>query len=82
MSRNRRNTEIQDQEDQEQNITVQNEPPATLWSNFDSFWSMCIKNGTPFIKSACIEHLKAIGVWDKPDEWIKGVQNFGIDLEK
>ena len=55
---------------------------ATKWPNFDTFWATCIKNGSQIVKDACIAHLKAIGAWENPEDWVSGVRHFGIDFEE
>ena len=62
--------------------TVQNTAPLLKWPNFDVFWSICVKGGTPTIKSACIAHLKSIGVWEDQSKWIDGLKHYGVPIEK
>lgn len=62
--------------------TVQNEAPQLGWASFDHFWSVCIKGGTPAVKTSCIAHLKAINAWHDQSKWIEGVRHFGIPVEK
>lgn len=61
--------------------TVQNEPPK-MWKSFDQFWNACIKNGGERHRIACKIHLQSLGWLDKPEKWIEGVKNFGIEVEK
>lgn len=78
--RSYRAEQIQDQ--RPTNETVQNTAPIIGWPNFDVFWSMCVKGGTPTVKSACIAHLKSIGAWEDQSKWIDGLKHYGVPVEK
>jgi len=79
MSKKNRNADSIERRSDE---TVQNKAPFIGWVSFDAFWSECVKNGTPAVKSACQAHFKTLGVWDDQTKWLKAAQHFGIPVEK
>ncbi len=78
MSKKYRNYQQQEVETEE---TVQNKAPLISWSSFDAFWTECVKNGTPAIKSACQAHFKSLGCMEDQSKWVKAAQHFGIPIE-
>jgi len=84
MSNNNNNNKNRPKKDQDitSDETVQNTAPVFGWSSFDHFWSSCVKNGTPSIKSSCIAHLKATNRWQDQSKWVEGCTHFGIPIEK
>lgn len=59
-----------------------NHMPQIGWANFDVFWHKIVKkHSSATIKSACREHLVALGVWEDQSRWIEAVKDFGIEID-
>lgn len=82
MAKNNRNITDQPESADKSEDTVQNAPPKRGWASFDSFWSSCVKNGTPLLKDSFRAHLKSMGWLHRPEKWVEGAKHFGIPMEK
>jgi hypothetical protein len=83
MSKRRNDAEnISETEELPTSHSVQNLPPNGGWPSFDAFWSKCVRNGTPLLKTSFKAHLKALGWLNKPEKYVDGAKHFGIEMEK
>lgn len=81
-NKNGKEVEMDTEEVQQAESSVQNSLPFIGWSSFDEFWQLCVKNGTPTIKAAAIAHLASMGTLRDQTKWVESIIHFGIKIEK